>query len=456
MEQNLQGQTVNLGGNMINGISSEGVPLTAQQPIEPIQPLTVAQITTVDQSATVQQASINDSPAQQQQPDTFVVNVATLATMLQNIKNSLKIDSAVIMSLSTQLIFSPEGLTVKATDGQNVLIQEAKDIVSNDTFSVSVNTEILLALVSKITTEKLQLIPNDGKIIIKSLSTDTETFEFILLETHDTDGKTLVVQDPFGTPTTNAVQIDFTTFRDAVLKARIFMCNSNVRVSLNGVYISNGAFYSSDEANAAKTISNVITLPDNKALYLTESLVNMIDKLPMDNTKTFITYTIGDDGFIDAVQITDGTTSIHGPTNPDYDMFPIAGCERLFSTPLSNSFTADKKTLLNMLDKVALFIRAGADSDACNFIIDANNQTLTIESKNTDAKQVMSIKGNNLASTTFPLHVENTMKALKNIESDEVICEYIPIAQDNFEGAPRSGYVQLKDNNVAQIISYRF
>ena len=175
MEQNLQGQTVNLGGNMINGISSEGVPLTAQQPIEPIQPLTVAQTTTVDQSATVQQASINDSPAQQQQPDTFVVNVATLATMLQNIKNSLKIDSAVIMSLSTQLIFSPEGLTVKATDGQNVLIQEAKDIVSNDTFSVSVNTEILLALVSKITTEKLQLIPNDGKIIIKSLSTDTET-----------------------------------------------------------------------------------------------------------------------------------------------------------------------------------------------------------------------------------------------------------------------------------------
>ena len=234
------------------------------------------------------------------------------------------------------------------------------------------------------------------------------------------------------------------------------MCNSNVRVSLNGVYISNGAFYSSDEANAAKTISNVITLPDNKALYLTESLVNMIDKLPMDNTKTFITYTIGDDGFIDAVQITDGTTSIHGPTNPDYDMFPIAGCERLFSTSLSNSFTADKKTLLNMLDKVALFIRAGADSDACNFIIDANNQTLTIESKNTDAKQVMNIKGNNLASTTFPLHVENTMKALKNIESDEVICEYIPIAQDNFEGAPRSGYVQLKDNNVAQIISYRF
>lgn len=469
MEENLQGNVINLQGNMTpvtsvqNMTSAVVIPqqnndgvntqINSINTIQDVQAVSIQQpVQNITNTVPQFQESGMDTTKSQSSEDAFVVPTEILGTLLQRIKNSLTIDLALQISLSVQLIFSPEGLTMKATDGQNVLIQVANNVITKDTMSISVNLTILSQLISKITSDKLQIIPQNGRIIIKSLPDDTEKFEFILMETHDTYGKSLIIPDTYGNPNIAPQPLNYDAFRNAVIKSKVFMGNSNVNVSLNGVFVTN-YYYSSDNSNAARMINDSINLPEGKSLYLTQSLTQMIEKLSLDSTKSTISYTVGNEGLIDAIQITDGTISIHGPTNPDYQLFPLSGCERLFGSIEPNSFVVDKKALINMLDKVSIFTTTN-DKDACNFIVDGVNKHLVIESKATDAKQIVNITGDNISNTRFSLHVLNTITALKNLDDDNVVWEYVPVT-DN-DDSPKSGYVKIKDNNTVELLSYRF
>ena len=439
--------------NTVNEPSITTVSIPTQTVIQQPQVNTVSYTsTTYTPQTDIQQSTTNVNSTESESMCKLTLDTSLMNLTVQKIKKCVKGTPALPLSMAVQLMFTPEGLIVKATDLVNVLIQKLPEVVTNETISVTVNIDLFAALISKITTEKFLFIPENGRVTIKSLEDDTQQFSFILLENRDTTGRSIDIPDNFGNATTATEPINYEEFRQAVTAAKVFMGNSDLGQRLNGIYVDNDSFYSTNRANAVKIPNTSIKLPEGKSMFLSEGISQAIENLELDTQSTKVSFSISDDGIIDAIQISDNTTELHSAVNQDYGVFPLDLCTRLFDMKQSHMFSFDKRIALSAFDIISLFIRVNIDKDSCLVVIDPTSSTMTIQSKSGDAKQVIPITNTqDLQYTECYLNLERVVKALKNLSDDNVICMYNP---QTLQQPTRDAFLRFESNNVNELISY--
>ena len=405
------------------------------QPIQPIQPVQPQQILTPQPVQPVQpqveQTSQAVEPVKEQQPqsikqavekintDKYIIRLSELKDMVKNACNlAVSVDGITLTTL-IQLMFTKDGLIMKATDNDNILVEKNSNITYNQEISIAVRSELFQKLVNKLNTEYIELVPDTQSRIVTIIA-DEDKFQ--LTEVYDQeDGQSINIDNPFYTEGVNGIPFDGNALNDRLSTVKSFTSTTNVYAVLTGVYLSDKIY-----ATNRDDMICVPNLPEltGETMYLTDKFVKAFTAMTFTGeTKMYVQK--DEDGIATSVTIYDDNKILSGPVNPDIDKFPIEPLRKLLSKDLSNIFSIDGNKLYSKLDIATLFVNSIQDKDTLGVTTLPQETALNIKTRNGASNTVLKLNvidpnKSELKPQQFGLFLTGMLNILKNIDRTDV------------------------------------
>lgn len=408
---------------------STSIPQPTQPQVQPQQPVQAAPVQPTQPQ--VEQTAQPVEPVKQQQPqpikqavekintDKYIIRLSELKDMVKNACNlAVSVDGITLTTL-IQLMFTKDGLVMKATDNDNILIEKNPNITYNQEISIAVRSELFQKLVNKLNTEYIELVPDTQSRIVTIIA-DEDKFQ--LTEVYDQeDGQSINIDNPFYTEGESGIPFDGSALKDRLDTVKSFTSTTNVYAVLTGVYLSDKIY-----ATNRDDMICVPNLPEltGETMYLTDKFVKAFTAMSFTGeTKMYVQK--DENGLATSVTIFDDNKILSGPVNPDIDKFPIEPLRRLLSKDLSNIFSIDGNKLYSKLDIATLFVNSIQDKDTLDVSTLPQETALNIKTRNGASNTILKLNivdpnKAELKSQQFGLFLTGMLNILKNIDRTDV------------------------------------
>lgn len=312
-------------------------------------------------------------------------------------------------------------ITLKTTDGSNHLyIVEKLDGEFHNFYSI-VNADMFAKLVSKTTSEFIELINNDAFLEFKGNGT------YKLEIPVNADGE--IIKFPQFNVREDIVpqQISITSLKNILTSAKVSVAKTMEVPCLTGYYISDKVVSTNREMICLieDTISKepiLVSSPMAELLQLFEgadlAFVKDENKL-MFETENVILF---------------------GKELEGKDIYPVAAVENLAKSNYDNLIVVNKQDLLNVLDRMALFV---TDYDKNGVFLKFTSDGLEIRSQKSNAVELLAIKSE---TPIFEFSCLADIEMLKS-QVGAVIGDIVNI----YYGQPTS--LKIKEGNTTMVLS---
>lgn len=464
---NLQGQTMNLGnlgnvnsnssvasvGNVVSQPQVNAIPAQPVPPVQPVQPVQPAQpvytpqmdvsavtmqpqVDTVNTELAAQSASSIPPVTEPITESKFRVKLDTLRTIINNVGKAAVYDKVRPLTTVIQLKFSSEGFSVIATDGGNTAFQKDTSVRFTDELSVAVDADLFKNLVSKLSTEYVEIVFNPSNRTINVIADGT----FTLQEVYDKGtGEAVNIELPYTAQDSEFKVIDINLFKHLLSKVSVFASNPSVNPNYSGIFCAD-KICATDRFNIG-IINNVEALVNEK-FYLEPSFVELLLGLDFGENAKIAIVKSSPDSLGEAVIIQSNNAYLAGPVKPNGETYPIDTLNKILSTKFTDTITVNKSNILSALDRVALFVNELLDKDAIEIKLSPTLMIINSLTKTSDEKLSVNCTTSNMPP--FKLDLKNTIKAIKNIESDNVVFKVSP---DN------NGSVMIVDDSITEMLA---
>ena len=228
-------------------------------------------------------------------------------------------------------------LTLITTDGSNQLRLSQK-IERTEQFYTIVNAETFSKLVGKTTKEFIELENNENYLEVTG--NGTYKLEIAINE----EGEMVKFPDIYTDKTTELYPIDVELLQEAINIAKASVAKTMEVPCLTGYYIGNGKIISTDRQLVCNLEKELVKEPLLISSEMAELLLLLEDKkanvLHKDNNLVFYTDTI----------------TISGKELEGKEMYPVQAIDNLTKLEYSNNIIVNRQELLNVLDRMSLFI----------------------------------------------------------------------------------------------------
>ncbi len=345
----------------------------------------------------------------------YKLKTQNLVNIVNNVKKAAIGEDRLLTTTIIQLVFSPEGLELKATDSLDILTQIDTSTKFVDNCTLCVNAELFTKLVNKLDTEEVELEYDKENHILNVHSNGV----FKIPEQYD-PGTGLPINIPDESlevlPTDVHKVVNIDTFKNLIQRSNVFAGNSNIYAQLSGVYCAD-KIYSTDKVCMFCT-DNIPELKD-ETFYMSPQFVSLLITTDFDEEVNFYFRKDATNNTAYII-VKDSVRTLGGPVSDYTDKYPLEAINRITVMNYNNDFNVNKNLLISILDKASLFIEKNSKSQSCNFVVNNINKTLSVQTFNKQADQIISIDGQNIPQGTYCLKVENMMKALRNCVDDTV------------------------------------
>lgn len=276
-------------------------------------------------------------------------------------------------------------LVITTTDASNTL-KIVKDGVEGDDFYVVVPVEMFSKLIAKTTADSVLLTLTDGSLVVKG--NGTYTVELPL----DEDGQLIKFPEyQFDTSLPKST-IKRSTVVSMLSANKAALADTLEIPCLTGYYCMNGKVITTD---TFKVCGNKIDAFSNPVLIPAE----LLELLSVTDEEVITVQQAGG-----KILFTTKNVIIYGAELDGIDEFPVEAIEDYLETSFDSYCKVPKQTLLNVLDRLALFI---SPYDKNGLYLTFNEQELVINSKRSNGTEAIKYKEvNNYKPYTCYIDIE--------------------------------------------------
>lgn len=327
-------------------------------------------------------------------------------------------------------------LSITTYNGTNYTTVKAYEIGNdpNEKFNIVAECNTFDKLVSKTTSDYINLTLNDDK----SLTFEGNGKYTISLPLNENDELIVYPKYQFNT------NLPKSTIKLSVIKSILQFNKSALATSKDLICLTdylvgmNGTVVTADSYNMCiNTIENF-----NVPMLLKPELLDLLDL----NTKEDIKYQVD----VDENKILFSTSDlvIYGTIDNDLiDQYPYEVVKTFLNTEFSSSCTVGKQQLLNVLDRLSLFI-GSFDINGVYFAFTKNG--LQVENNKGNAIEHIDYHdSNNFTEFSCVVGVDSCTKLLKSIKGDYITMYYGDKSEDGNGG----NLIKIVDDNITQILA---
>lgn len=318
-------------------------------------------------------------------------------------------------------------LTLMTTDGSNHL-EISQDLESEiqdagQEFYTVVNAEIFSKLVAKTTTDVIYLTILENCLEFKG--NGTYKLDIAVNE----DGA--VINFP-RVDTTNyevVATLDSTMFRNYLNKCKDALAKTMEIPCLTGYYVGE-TIIATDRDIVSAISESVLSKPlliNNNMGELIQLIDGQFDIDILDNNIAFLSKTV----------------KIYGKQLEGIEIYPVQALHQLLSTDYLGHTSVNKQELLNVLDRMSLFI---TEYDKNGVYLIFTNNVLQVVSQKSNAAEIIALNGTVMPETLQEYRCLVDIDMLKSqVQTNSADCVHI------FFGQPTS--IKIVDGNTTNIIS---
>lgn len=458
MEEN--STTMNLGNLQAGGIPAQEIPVT-NEVVAPVSDLDINTNPIVTTNIPSQATSVSVAPEQnnlvqtqieqpvapvftqtaqvQAQPaveekklevkkdwDKMIVQRDVLFELLDNVSKMVTYEPRIELSTIVQLIFSANGLEVKASNGGETYIYQKNSKWTYSTLgevSICLDAQFLFNLVNKITFPEITFSrsENDQKIII----IEAGKAVYNLPEKLDPNsGESINVEMPISFTGIQPITInDYSKFRSALCKCIPFTAQSDGNALFNGVYCGNNHIIGSNGDSVC--IVNSIPELANAQIYITRDFAKKITTTNISG-KVELSWKATEGRIHPSILMihavdTDNCKEllVTGLLQEDvhYNDFPVEGVLQFKEMQFGQTMIATRSLFKEAIDRTILFF-ADHDKNQLNLTLTPGN--MNIKSLSGGSDENVKIEGCTQALNTIKMDATQISLMLDSLTKSEV------------------------------------
>lgn len=313
-------------------------------------------------------------------------------------------------------------LTIATTDATNYFYSRKADKVDCEDFEVSVMADLFTKLVQKTTADEIKLEINGGIMNVKG--NGTYKVELPLDENGNSIKFPKKIADDFRE---EAGSIKLSTIKN-IINANKPSLAVNMEFPALTCYYCGDKVITSDRKKICSTDIKVFEKP----MLITSTLMELLGSVSVEDIE--VTLTDSDVVFIS------GNDTIYAPITDGVETFPVNAILGLVSSAFASSCKVSKTAILNIIDRLALFVSA---YDKHGIYLTFNNEGIMFSSKKSSGQELITyVESNNFAPYTCCIDIEMLRSQVATCEDDIIEIHY---GSDNA--------IKLVNKNIIQIIA---
>ena len=316
-------------------------------------------------------------------------------------------------------------LTFSTTDAVDYLYV-TEDKVEGKDFSVVVTAETFAKLISKMTSENVNMELSDNHLNIKGNG------EYKIELPLDEEGEPIKFPNPLDTFDIKTVKADYTiqlsTIRQLLTVNKPALATDNAGSCYEGYYAGESVV----TTDSYKICGTSIKLFDEPVLIRPE-MMNLLDVMDSENIKVYIE----DDTIVFATE----DCVVYGKELEGIDEYKIDAISGLLDLDFPSECSVSKDAILQTLDRLSLFV---GPYDKNGVYLTFTRDGLSISSKKSSGTEIIPFKtSKDFKEFTACINIEMLQTQVKAHVLDEITIQY---GLDNA--------LKIVDGNVTQIIAY--
>lgn len=352
----------------------------------------------------------------------LTVNTSTLQAMVAKSMKGASCNKMIPLTSLMAIQLKDHALTLITTDATNYLYIKA-DKVDGDDFYVVVQAEIFSKLISRLTCEKVSLELQENALSVRG--NGNYSIELPLNE----EGELIVYPDPLA-KADNLEELDdinLSTVRLILNTAKSALAETNEVPCYTGYYAGKSVV----ATDTYKVCGIDIEVFADPALISPETM-DLLDLFSDEKIKVFRKG--------NTVVFKSHDCQVYGKTMDGLEDFQIDAIGGLLSQEFPSSCTVSKDSLLQLLDRLALFVSA---YDKNGIYLTFTRDGLQVESKQANSTELLPYsESSDFKDFTCCIDIEMLRSQVKASTGDAVHIQY---GEDNA--------IKMTDGNVTQVIA---
>lgn len=315
------------------------------------------------------------------------LNVGEFKTMVAKAVKGCSSNADILMTQLMAVELKDGVLRLITTDYSNYLYVQ-KDKVAGDDFYVVVYADKFARLISKLTSENVELSVKVGKGNTADCLVVKADGNYSLELPYDENGELIQFPDPVAELSDDMQEAEtkLSTLRLIMTTAKPSVLPTNDRSSgspYTGYFMGRKAVTTDTFSMCGIDIEMF-----DPAVLIHADLVNLLDTLVKEDVKVKYNDT-------DIVFMTDDVV-VYGKLMDNVDEFPVDAVESLLDEPYPSTCKVDTEKLVKMLDRLALFINERVDHGEID--IKFTSKGISISSKSQDGEEIIPyVESNNFS-----------------------------------------------------------
>lgn len=302
-------------------------------------------------------------------------------------------------------------LTIVSTDGSNYLYVH-EEVGEKGDFYVCVKADQFSKLVSKMTSDYIELKIKDNCLEVKG--NGTYNIEIPLDENGD------MVEYPNPIADNESKVGDKTTIKLSTVKTILSALKNGLSTSPSNPQLMNYYFGDCVVATNNTKINALAEKVTDKPILVNPTLVDLMDTIT-DDEINMVVYEPNWEEEPQQIEFVSDTVTVFGYVSEGVESFPINAIKTLIDMSYDNYCTFSKTELLQVLDRISLFVEE-YDKGAVSLSFDDDG--LTIRSNKMNSEELIAYKESHRDANsmyTAYVNVEMLQAQLKSQESDVVM-----------------------------------
>ena len=352
----------------------------------------------------------------------LTINTSTLQSMVAKAMKGASCNKMIPLTGLMAIQLMDHELTLMTTDATNYLYVR-EDKIEGDDFYVVVQAEMFSKLISKLTCEKVSLTLKDNVLMV------TGNGKYSIELPLDEEGELIKYPNPMkdGVKTTESTALNLSTVKLILNTAKAALADTLEVPCYTGYYVGNKVV----ATDTYKICGINIKLWDEPALISPE-MMNLLDIF----TDEKFTAMRGDNVMI----FESKNCVVYGTLMDSIDDYQIEAIEGLLEQGFESSCKLTKSALLQLLDRLALFV---SPYDKNGVYLTFTKNGLQIESKQANSVEIIPYtESENFHDFTCCVDIEMLHSQVKANTGDGITIHY---GEDNA--------IKIADGNVVQVIA---
>ena len=352
----------------------------------------------------------------------MTINTSTLQNMVAKAMKGASCNKMIPLTGLMAIELTDHLLTLITTDATNYLYVR-EDKVEGDDFYVVIQAEMFSKLISKLTCEKVTLELRDNTLMV------TGNGKYSIELPLDEEGELIKYPDPLNEFPTNVDEttVNLSTIKLILATAKSALANTLEVPCYTGYYVGNKVV----ATDTYKICGINIKLWDEPALISPE-MMNLLD-IFTDEKITAVR-----DGNV--MLFESASCTVYGTLMDSIEDYQIEAIEGLLEQGFESSCKLTKSALLQLLDRLALFV---SPYDKNGIYLTFTKDGLQIESKQANSVETIPYaESKNFRDFTCCVDIEMLHSQVKANTGDGITIHY---GEDNA--------IKITDGNVAQVVA---